>query len=149
MASTGEAKTRAIPAPEPHVSVRVLYPFAAALRDEGADLDAVLAAARIPRESYCNPDLRVPVSVAGQFHFCAAAASRDPALGLAAARHFGLARFQILEYSAATRTDVEAALDTLVNNEGVLSDLHAIHLEPRSEGLLVRVKPPTDRLNRC
>ena len=134
---------------QPHVSVRVLYPFAAALRHEGVDLDLVLAAAQIQRATYSEQDSRIPFTSARRFYFAAAAATRDLALGLAAARHFALATFQVLEYLAASSTHLEAALDTLVKNERVLSDANAIHIERRSEGVLVRVEPLTAGWHPC
>jgi AraC-like DNA-binding protein len=134
---------------QPHVSVRVLYPFAGALRDEGIDLDSVLAAAQIRRATYFDQDSRIPFTSARRFYFAAAAASPGTALGLAAARHFALAKFQVLEYLAASSAHLEAALDTLVKNERVLSDANAIHVEPRSEGVLLRVEPLTAGWHPC
>jgi AraC-like DNA-binding protein len=134
---------------EPHSSVRLLYPFAEALRDEGIDLDSVLAAAAIQRPTYDNPDSRIPFTAARRFHFAAASNSRNPALGLAAARHFALAQFQILEYLVASNTHLGPALDRLVENERVLSDYNAISLEPRAEGILVRVDSMSDGAHRC
>jgi AraC-like DNA-binding protein len=127
----------------------VLYPFAAALRHEGVDLDLVLTAAQIRRATYFDQDSCIPFTSARRFYFAAAAASRDFALGLAAARHFALAKFQVIEYLAASSTHLEAALDTLVKNERVLSDAKAIHVERRSEGVLVRVEPLTTGWHRC
>jgi AraC-like DNA-binding protein len=149
MGSAEGAMSPAIPTAQPHVSVRVLYPFAAALREEGVDLDSVLAAAQIPRTTYDNPDLRIPVIAARRFHAAAGARSRDRALGLAAARHFAVAQFQIIEYFAATSTHLGAALDTLVKSERVLSDVNAIRVEPRAEGVLLRVEPLTAGWHRC
>ena len=143
------AMNPAIRTMQPHVSVRVLYPFAAALRHEGVDLDLVLAAAQIQRATYSEQDSRIPFTSARRFYFAAAAASRDFALGLAAARHFALAMFQVLEYLAASCTHLEAALDTLVKNERVLSDANAIDIERRSEGILVRVEPLTAGWHHC
>jgi AraC-like DNA-binding protein len=134
---------------QPHVSVRVLYPFAAALRHEGVDLDLVLAAAQLRRATYFDQNSRIPFTSARRFYFAAAAASRDFALGLAAARHFALAKFQVLEYLAASSTHLQAALDTLVKNERVLSDANAIHIEARSEGVLVRVEPLAAGWHHC
>ena len=91
----------------------------------------------------------IPFTSARRFYFAAAAASRDSALGLAAARHFAMAKFQVLEYLAASCTHLEAALDTLVKNERVLSDANAIHIERRSEGILVRVEPLTAGWHHC
>jgi AraC-like DNA-binding protein len=134
---------------QPHVSVRVLYPFAGALRDEGVDLDSVLAAAQIRRATYFDQDSRVPLTSVRQFYVAAATASPDTALGLAAARHFALAKFQVLEYLAASSAHLGAALDTLVKNERVVSDANAIHVEPRSEGVLLRVEPLTAGWHHC
>jgi AraC-like DNA-binding protein len=139
----------AIQTADPHVTVRLLYPFAAALRDEGADLDLVLAAAQIPRAIYDNQDSRIPITTARRFHSAAAATSRDPALGLTAARHFAVAQFQLLEYVAATSSHVGAALDTLVKSERALSDFNAIRLEPRAEGIFLRVEPLSGVWHRC
>jgi AraC-like DNA-binding protein len=143
------AMNSAIRTMQPHVSVRVLYPFAAALRHEGVDLDLVLAAAQIHRATYFDQDSLIPFTSARRFYFAASAASRDFALGLAAALHFAMAKFQVLEYLAASSTHLEAALDTLVNNERVLSDANAIHIDRRSEGILVRVEPLTAGWHHC
>ena len=139
----------AIRAEQPHVSVRLLYPFGAALQEEGVDLDSILAGASIPRLTYDNRDARIPYTAARRFHHAAALSSRHPALGLAAARHFALAQFQILEYFVASNTHIRPALDGLVQNERILSDFNAISLESRPEGLLVRVDGMTDGAHRC
>jgi AraC-like DNA-binding protein len=134
---------------EPQVSVRLLYPFAEVLRDEGVDLDSLLASVAIPRPTYDNRDSRIPYMAARRFHYAAASRSRSPTLGLAAAHHFALAQFQILEYFVATNSHIRPALDGLVENERVLSDVNAISLEPRAEGLLVRVDSNTEGAHRC
>src|SRR5215472_2662983 len=134
---------------QPQSSVRLLYPFAAALRDEGVDLDTLLVAADFPRSTFENRDARIPYTAARRFHFAAADRSRNPALGLAAARHFALAQFQVLEYFVATNTHLGPALDALVQNERVLGDANVITLEPRAEGLLVRVDPVEAGAHRC
>jgi AraC-like DNA-binding protein len=139
----------AIQTAHPHVTVRLLYPFAAALRDEGADLDLVLAAAQIPQATYYNQDSHIPITTARRFHSAAAARSRDPVLGLAAARHFAVAQFQLLEYVAATTSHVGAAIDTLVKSERALSEFNAIRLEPRAEGVFLRVEPLPGVWHRC
>jgi AraC-like DNA-binding protein len=139
----------AMRAAPPQSSVRLLYPFAAALREEGVDLDTLLAAADIPRSTWENRDARIPYTAARRFHFAAAGRTRNPALGLAAARHFALAQFQILEYFVATNTHVGPALDALVQNERVLGEAKVITLEPRAEGVLVRVDPVEAGAHRC
>jgi AraC-like DNA-binding protein len=131
------------------VSVRLLYPFAAALRDEGVDLDPLLTAAAIPRSTYDNQDSRVPYAAARRFHAAAAATSRHSALGLAAARHYALTRFQLLEYFVASSTHVGGALQDLVHREAVFADDRALSLESRTEGLLLRVEPVTAGAHRC
>jgi AraC-like DNA-binding protein len=131
------------------VSVRLLYPFAAALRDEGVDLDPLLTAAAIPRSTYDNQDSRVPYTAARHFYGAAAATSRHSALGLAAARHYALTRFQLLEYFVASSTHVGGALQDLVHREAVFADDRALSLESRTEGLLLRVEPVTAGAHRC
>lgn len=131
-----------------HVSVRLLYPFSAALSEEGVDLDRVLEAAAIPRSTYDDQESRVPYTTCRRFHFAAAAASRNSALGLAAARHARLARFQALEYYVGSNTHMRSGLDGLVHHEGVLSEVSALTLEPRSDGLLLRVEPASKGAHR-
>ena len=133
----------------PQSSVRLLYPFAAALREEGVDLDTLLAAADIPRSTWENREARIPYMAARRFHFAAAARSRNPVLGLAAARHFALAQFQILEYFVAANTHLGPALDALVQNERVMGDANVVKLESRDEGMLIRVDPVEPGAHRC
>jgi|SRR5579872_5759169 len=142
-------ETPAMPTRSEQVSVRLLYPFAAALRDEGVELEPLLAAAEIARPIYDNEDSRIPHTTARRFHYAAAQRSRNPALGLAAARHYALAQFQALEYLVACTSHLGAAIRELVDQEIVLSDFRALCLESRTEGLLLRVQPATPGAHRC
>ena len=138
-----------MPMAECQISVRVLYPFAAALRDEGIALDPVLAAAEIPPGIFEHPESRLAYTCARRFHFAAAAASRNPALGLAAACHLGAAQLQVFEYFVASSANVKAALDALVEYEPVVAGAQALSLETRPEGALLRVEPVTAGAHRC
>jgi AraC-like DNA-binding protein len=141
--------TPAMPAQSELVSVRLLYPFAAALRDEGVELDPLLAIAEIAHRIYDNEDSRIPYTTVRRFHHAAAEKSRDPALGLAAARHYALAQFQALEYFVASSTHMGAALQEVVEHEPVVSDVRVLSLESRTEGLLLRVQPAAPGAHRC
>jgi AraC-like DNA-binding protein len=125
------------------ISVKMLYPLAAALRDEGIVLDPLLASAEIPRELYERSESRIPYLAVRRFYHAAAATSRNRALGLAAARHVPVAQLQMLEYFAASSANVGAALQALVEYESVLTGVPVLSLEPRSEGVLLRVQPVT------
>ena len=128
--------------------MRLLYPFGAALRDEGVELDPVLAIADIARSFYDNEESRIPHTTVRRFHYAAAKKSRNPALGLAAARYYALAQFQALEYFVASSTHMGAALQELVDREPIVSDVRALSLESRNEGLLLRVQPATPGAHR-
>ena len=123
------------------ISVKLLYPLAAALHDEGLALDPLLASAEIPREIYERSDSRIHYLALRRFFHVAAATSRNRALGLAAARHVPAAQLQMLEYFAATSASVGAALQALVEYESVLTGGQVLSLEPRTEGVLLRVQP--------
>jgi AraC-like DNA-binding protein len=138
-----------MPTRSEQISVRLLYPFAAALRDEGVELDPVLAIADIARPLYDHEESRIPHTTVRRFHYAAADKSRNPALGLAAARHYALAQFQALEYFVASSTQVGAALQELVDREPVMSNVRALSLESRTEGLLLRVQPAASGAHRC
>jgi AraC-like DNA-binding protein len=127
----------------------MLYPFAAALSEEGVDLEQLLTATDLPRSTYHDPDSRIPYMAVRRFHFAAASRSRCPALGLVAARHFALAQFQSLEYLVASNANLGSALDALVDNERVVGDHNAIRVEPRSEGVLIRVESVSEGAHRC
>lgn len=122
----------------PTASVTLLRPFAAVLVEEGVPLPELLSEADISQELYDTDDARVPSAAIGAFLRAAARRTRHPALGLMAARRYDLAKFQLLEYVAASSPNVKAGLSALIRHQDVIADAQPLQLVPYGDDLLLR-----------
>jgi AraC-like DNA-binding protein len=120
------------------VAASVLHPFGAVLLDEGVALGPLLRQARISRKDYDAPDARITGTSLGVFLRAAERATHHPALDLAAAKRYDLARFQLLEYMAASSSNVIEGLFALVRSQELFSDTRHFQLEPHGHDLLLR-----------
>ena len=124
------------------ISVRLLYPFAAALREEGVAEEALLEAAGLSQQLFRNPDARISYELCGRFLRAAITRTKHPALGLEAARHHDAAQFQLFEYFVASSPRIETAIDDLVRYQCVVTDAQVLTIERHGDDVLLRYQPP-------
>lgn len=123
------------------MSAGVLRTFGAALEQEGVPVSALLSHAGIPPQLYEQDEARVNIEAAWRFITAAGDTTRQPALGLRAARLQDVGKFHLLEYLAASSADVEAAVDTLIRHQQVITARKVFALEEYPEGRLIRYQP--------
>ena len=133
----------------PGVSVRPMYAFAEALRQDGISIDPLLARAGVARSIYDDPGSRIPYASARLFYLEASRVSPRPALGLAACRYFDATQLQLLEYYLASSLDVLEALRSLVAWGALLRDKPPFALEEHDHGVALQFVLPSAAVPRC
>ena len=130
-------------------SVRPIYAFAKAMREEGISVEPLLAHAGISQSTYADPYSLIPRDSACLFYQAVAERSSKLAVGLAAARNCDAAQLQLFEYLFASASNVGEGVRSFVENSALIYPGAPFFLEPRGDNVLLRFEPVDPATPRC
>ena len=127
------------------VRVRLLYPFAAVLEQEGVSREQLLETAGVPSAVFDDPNARISYELAGRFLRAAVSGTHHRALGLEASKQHDAAQLHLLEYYVASSPRFETAIADLIRYQDLFTDTRVLSVEAIGDDILLRYASPTPR----
>ena len=118
--------------PGPHCAIEALDGLVSALRDWGADVDAVLDRIGLEPDQLLEPGLRIPHARFHRAWLAAEEITGDPAIGLHVVEHLDLAKINLFTYLASTSATPRAAYERAQRYLRIVHD--ALEIQLRVEG---------------
>jgi AraC-like DNA-binding protein len=110
-----------------------------ALQAEGADSEAIFAAAQIDRAPLQDPDARLPVAAMWRLWRAAVKATHNDAIGIKVAENLFPTHLNALMYAMQASATIEECIERLIRYAKVISTIGAIEVEYLRDQVCIRM----------